>query len=174
MDLDDSSDARHAAAPVHSENVTTETTRTEGDWRARLIEDEERVFALLRDIRRIAVLGIKTAESGQPAYYVPAYAQRAGYEIVPVPVYYPDVTEILGAKVYRRLADVPGEVDLVDVFRRPRDIPAHVDDIIAKHPRAVWFQLGIRNDEAAERLARAGIEVVQDRCLMVDLRDMGK
>ncbi len=143
-------------------------------WHDHLIDSEARVFELLRDVRRVAVLGIKTAESGQPAYYVPAYAKRAGLEIVPVPIYYPDVTEILGEPVYRQVSAIPGEIDLVDVFRRAKDIPAHVDDIIAKHPRAVWFQLGIRNDEAAERFARAGIDVVQDRCLMVDLQAMGK
>lgn len=129
---------------------------------------------MLRSVKRVAVLGIKTAASGQPAYYVAEYAQHAGLEIVPVPVYYPEVTEILGEKVYRRIADIPGEVDLVDVFRRPGDIPAHVDDIIAKKPRAVWFQSGIRNDVAAEQLARAGIDVVQDQCLMVELRGIGK
>jgi predicted CoA-binding protein len=91
-------------------------------------------------------------------------------EIVPVPVYYPEVTEILGQRVYRKVADVPGEVDMVNVFRRSKDVPPHVDDIIAKHPKSVWLQLGIRNDEAAERFARAGIDVVQDRCLMVELR----
>ena len=76
--------------------------------------------------------------------------------------------------MYRKIADVPGEVDIVNVFRRPADIPPHVDDIIAKKPRAVWFQMGITNDEAAEKLARAGIDVVQDRCLMVELRRIGK
>ena len=90
--------------------------------------------------------------------------------MIPVPVYYPDVTEILGAKVYRKVADVPGELDIVDVFRRPQDIDSHVDDLIAKKPRVVWFQLGIRNDRAAQRLAEAGIDVVQDRCLLVDHR----
>ena len=123
---------------------------------------------------RMLVLGIKTPESMQPAYYVPQYAQRAGYEIVPVPVYYPEVTEILGAPVYRRLADVPGHIDLVNVFRRPKDLPAHVDDILAARPRSVWFQLGIRHDAVAEQLARAGIDVVQDRCLLVELRGMGR
>ena len=63
---------------------------------------------------------------------------------------------------------MPGPVDIVDVFRKPSDIDAHVDDIIAKQPRAAWFQLGIRNEAAAERLARAGIQVVQDRCLLVE------
>lgn len=143
-------------------------------WRDHLIETHGAMQQLLRGVRRVAVLGIKTAESGQPAYYVAEYAQRAGLEIVPVPVYYPDVTEILGERVYRKLADIPGDIDLVDVFRRPADIPAHVDDIIAKRPKAVWFQSGIRNEAAAEQLARAGIDVVQDRCLMVELRGVGK
>ena len=140
------------------------------DWRSHLIEDDEGIHRVLRDSRRIAVLGIKTPESRQPAYYVPAYAQRAGREIIPVPVYYPEVTEILGQPVYRSIAAIPGDVDMVNVFRRPQDIPAHVDDIIAKAPKAVWFQSGIRNEQAAERLARAGIDVVQDRCLMVELQ----
>lgn len=140
------------------------------DWRSHLLEDDAVIRDLLRKTRRIAVLGIKTPESHQAAFYVPQYVQRAGLEIVPVPVYYPEVTEILGEKVYRRVADIPGEVDMVNVFRRPKDIPPHVDDILAKRPKSVWFQAGIRNEEAAERFARAGIDVVQDRCLMVELR----
>ena len=139
----------------------------------RLLETPDDIRRLLESARRIAVLGIKT-EPAQPAYYVPHYAQRAGYEVVPVPVYYPEITEILGERVYRKVADVPGPVDIVNVFRRPTDIPAHVDDIIAKRPAAVWFQLGIRNDVAAGRLTDAGIDVVQDRCLLVDLRSIGR
>ncbi len=150
------------------------SSTADGDWRRHLIESDSRIDDLLRRTHRIAVLGIKTADSGQAAYYVPEYARDAGYEVVPVPVYYPDVIEILGAPVYRTIAAVPGAVDMVNVFRRPKDIPAHVDDIIAKRPRSVWFQLGIRNDAAAERLARAGIDVVQDRCLMVELRRIGR
>lgn len=144
------------------------------DWKSNLLTSHDQVAELLRSIRRIAVLGIKIASSGQPAFYVPQYAQRAGYEIVPVPVYYPEETEILGEAVYRRVADIPGAVDLVNVFRRPKDIPGHVDDILAKQPRAVWFQSGIVNDAAAEQFARAGIQVVQDRCLMVELRAIGR
>jgi uncharacterized protein len=143
-------------------------------WRRHLIEDDAGIRALLERTRRIAVLGIKTAETRQPAYYVPEYAKRAGYEIVPVPVYYPDVTEILGEPVYRSVAAVPGDVDMVNVFRRARDIDAHVDDILSKQPASVWFQLGIRNDGAAERFARAGIDVVQDRCLLVELGHIGR
>jgi len=142
-----------------------------GDWREHLLEDEGRIAELLRSSRRVAVLGMKTeAESGQAAFYVPKYLHDRGVEVVPVPVYFPEATQILGAPVYRRVADVPGPLDIVDVFRRPARIPAHLSDLLAKRPRAVWFQLGIRNDAAAEELARAGILVVQDRCLMVDWR----
>jgi predicted CoA-binding protein len=146
---------------------------TNNDWRKHLLESDKQIEDLLASSRRIAVLGIKV-EPHKPAHYVPAYAKKAGYEIVPVPVYYRETTEILGEPVFRKIADVPGEVDIVNVFRRPADIPAHVDDIIAKQPRAVWFQMGITNDEAAEKLARAGIDVVQDRCMMVELRRIGK
>ncbi len=141
---------------------------------AHRIETEEAVRALVKGLRRVAVLGIKTeAQADQAAFYVPQYLAAAGLEVVPVPVYYPDVTRILGHPVYRRLQDVPGSIDVVDVFRRPKDIDAHLEDILAKKPRAVWFQSGIRNDSAAERLAAAGIDVVQDRCLMVDHRRYG-
>lgn len=143
-------------------------------WRRHLIDDDAGIRALLERTRRIAVLGIKIPESGQPAYYVAEYAKRAGYEVVPVPVYYPEVTEILGEPVYRTLAAIPGEIDMVDVFRRSKDIEAHVDDILAKRPASVWFQLGIRNDAVAERLAREGIDVVQDRCLLVELGAIGR
>ena len=138
------------------------------DWHNLLIEDDDAIQRLLDATHRIAVLGIKV-EPSQPAHYVPEYAQHAGFEIVPVPVYYPDVVEILGQPVYRTVAQVPGDVDMVNVFRRSHRVADHVDDIIAKKPKSVWMQLGIRNDDAAERLARAGIAVVQDRCLMVEL-----
>jgi predicted CoA-binding protein len=151
----------------------TMTPDTATDWRPHLIESDEGVRKLLESTHRIAVLGIKTADSGAPAFYVPEYAQQAGFEIVPVPVYYPDCKEILGQPVFRAVKDIPGAVDMVNVFRRPRDIDAHVDDILAKKPKSVWFQLGIRNDAAAEKFARAGIDVVQDRCLMVELRNHG-
>lgn len=144
------------------------------NWRDNLITDTAQIRELLSQAKTIAVLGIKTeAQSDQPAFYVPRYMQNAGFRIIPVPVYYPDVTEILGERVYRKLIDIPGDVDMVNVFRRPQDIPPHVDDILAKRPKSVWLQLGIYHDEAAERLAQAGIKVVQDRCLMVDHRRLG-
>jgi len=141
------------------------------DWKDNLIENSAGIRRLIAETRRIAVLGIKTEEQPyQPAFYVPQYLAGAGFDVLPVPVYFPDVTEILGRPVYRKLADIPGDIDLVDVFRRAHDIDPHVEDMLAKMPKAVWFQSGIRNDGVAEKLARAGIKVVQDRCLMVEHR----
>jgi predicted CoA-binding protein len=145
------------------------------NWRDNIINDTQGLKELLRETRRVAVLGIKTEQqANQPAFYVPEYLASAGLEVIPVPVYYPEVTMILGQKVYRRLADVPGDIDLVDVFRRSEDVLKHIEDILMKKPRAVWFQSGIRNDEAARTLAEAGIKVVQDRCLMVEHRRLAR
>lgn len=139
------------------------------DWESNLITDSKGIQNVLRETKVIAVLGIKPeSHSDQAAHYVAAHMHAAGYDVIPVPVYYPEVTEILGKKVFRKLADIGRPIDMVNVFRRPNDIPPHVDDIIAAKPKSVWFQLGIRNDEAARKLAEAGIKVVQDRCLMVE------
>jgi predicted CoA-binding protein len=144
-------------------------------WQNNIIGDAAGLRELLAGTRTIAVLGIKTeAQAGQAAFYVPRYLESAGFEVIPVPVYYPEVTHILGHPVYRKLTDIPVEVDLVNVFRRPEDVPKHLDDILAKKPKAVWLQLGIRNDTVAEKLAQAGIKVVQDRCLMVDHRQLAR
>jgi uncharacterized protein len=152
---------RSAADEEHMANETT----------GRVITDRSAIVDALRQARRIAVLGIKPeTQRAAPAYYVSAYLKRAGYEVVPVPVYYPDLTEILGEPVYRAVAAIPGEVDMVVVFRRSADVLKHVDDLIAKKPAVVWLQQGIRNDEAAARLNEAGIDVVQDRCTMVEHR----
>ena len=141
------------------------------DWNENIITSGAGIRSLLNETRTIAVLGIKTeAQAAQPAFYVPSYLQSAGFRIIPVPVYYPNVTQILGQQVYRRLVDIPIDVDLVNVFRRSQDVAPHVEDILAKMPKAVWLQLGIRNDAVAETLAKAGIKVVQNRCIMVDHR----
>jgi predicted CoA-binding protein len=142
---------------------------------ARIIDDVAGITEIVRKIRRIAVLGIKTEQqAGQPAFDVPAYLAQSGIEVVPVPVYYPEVTEILGQPVFRKLVDIPGELDLVDVFRRPQDVSGHLEDLLAKKPKVVWMQLGIREDTVAQRLVDAGIDVVQDRCLLVDHRRYAK
>ena len=140
------------------------------DWRNNLIEDNTRAREALLESKRLAILGIKPEDhESQPAFYVSDYLQKAGYDVVPVPVYYPDCRIILGQPVCRSLEQV-GPVDMVVVFRKPKDIPQHVDDIIAAHPKYVWFQLGIRNEEAARKLAEAGIGVIQDKCTMVEHR----
>lgn len=126
---------------------------------------------MLSSVRRIAVLGMKTeAQADQPAFYVARYLIDAGLDVIPVPVYYPDVTHICGIPVHRKVSTIEPSVDLVDIFRRPSDLPPHMPDLIAARPRAVWFQSGIRNDAVARELVDAGIFVVQDRCLMVEHR----
>ncbi len=141
------------------------------DWRDNILTSDTQIASMIRETKRIAVLGIKPeSHSSQPAFYVPRYMQNAGFDIIPVPVYYPDVTEILGQKVYRDLRDVPGDIDMVNVFRRDVDIAKHVEEILEAKPKSVWVQSGIRNDAAAEVWAKAGIKVLQDLCLMVEHR----
>lgn len=140
-------------------------------WQENIISDTARIHGLLAETQTIAVLGIKTErQADQPAFYVPSYLNSAGFRIVPVPVYYPQVTQILGHKVYRKLVDIPFEIDMVNIFRRSEDIPQHLEDILTKRPKAIWMQSGIRHSAVAEMLAQANIKVVQDRCLMVDHR----
>lgn len=141
------------------------------NWQENLISTSAGIHALLIHVHRIAVLGMRTERYPyRPAFYVPAALADLGLEIIPVPVYDRDAPAILGRPTYQKLTAIPGRIDLVDVFRRSQDITAHLDDMLASQPGAVWFQSGIRNDQAAEVLARAGIKVVQDRCLMVEYR----
>lgn len=141
------------------------------NWRDNLIEDRADLDAMIEDSQTIAVLGIKPeSRRDQPAFYVPEFLAERGHDVIPVPVYYPEVTEILGRPVERDLRSLSKPVDMINVFRRPSDIDQHVDDILAAAPKYVWFQRGIRNDAAAEAFARAGIKVVQDRCLLVEAR----
>jgi uncharacterized protein len=140
------------------------------DYKDNLIEDPGRARAALLESKRLAILGIKPEDhAAQPAFYVADYLAKSGYDVVPVPVYYPDCQVILGKPVCRKLSEV-GPVDMVVVFRRPKDIDQHVDEIIAARPKYVWFQLGIRNEAAAEKMAKAGIGVIQDMCTMVEHR----
>ncbi|MGV3518029.1 CoA-binding protein [Luteitalea sp.] len=145
------------------------------EWQHRILTAPADIRPLLQGIRRVAVLGARpSSHAHKAAWYVPQALQTMGLTIVPVVVHGHQDAEILGEPVYRRLVDVPAPIDLVDVFRRAEDLPAHVEDLLAAAPRAVWFQSGIRNDAVAERLARAGLQVVQDRCLMVDYRQLGR
>ncbi|MBI4499703.1 MAG: CoA-binding protein [Gemmatimonadetes bacterium] len=135
------------------------------------IDGDADLRTLLKESRRIAILGIKPdTHADRPAHFVASYLSAAGYDVIPVPVYYPDIREILGVPVHRSLSEIPGHVDLVVVFRRPEHVARHLDDLLAKRPRAVWFQSGIRNDQVARELMKKGIAVVQDRCMMVEHR----
>jgi uncharacterized protein len=141
-----------------------------GQWESNLIDDDAGLSRILRETRSIAVLGAKP-NRGAPAYYVPAYLAARGYRILPVnPRFVGEV--IHGTKVVGSVAELPEPVDVVEVFRRPEYLPGHAEEILAlaQVPAVVWFQLGIRSVEAAERLARAGVRVVQDRCMMPEHR----
>ena len=135
-----------------------------------LVDDDAGLTRILREARTVAVLGAKTA-AHEPAYYVPAYLAARGYRILPVnPTFAGQV--VFGETVVGALADLEGPVDVIDVFRRPEYLPGHAREILALpwRPRAVWFQLGIRHDGAAAELARVGIDVVQNRCMMPEHR----
>jgi hypothetical protein len=130
----------------------------------------ESVREILQAARRIAVVGL-SPKPERDSHRVARYMQARGYEIVPV---YPREDEILGQKVYRRVQDIPGRVDLVDVFRRSEELAEVVDDVLAapERPGCLWFQFDCIDDAAARRARSAGIEVVMDRCLMVDHRQL--
>jgi predicted CoA-binding protein len=139
-------------------------------WRANLIDDGAGLAAILREAKTVAVLGAK-ADATKPAYFVPAYLHAQGYQIRPVN---PKIAgrSVHDATAVARLADLGEPVDVIEIFRRPEALPDHAREILALpwRPTAVWFQLGIRNDAAAEMLARAGIRVVQNRCMMPEHR----
>lgn len=129
-------------------------------------DSDDQLRELLERVESIAVLGAKAGPEDD-AFRVPRYLQAHGFRVLPVN---PKLRELLGERAWEDLAALPETPDLVNVFRAPSHIPGHVDEILRLDPlpKGVWLQLGIRHDEAAERLRRAGIQVVQDRCLMVE------
>jgi predicted CoA-binding protein len=128
---------------------------------------------ILGSARTIAVLGAHH-EPSRPAFYVPEYLHAQGYRVLPVNPALVGRT-LFGEPVRATLAELPGPVDLVDVFRRGELVPGHLDDLFAMSPlpAVVWLQLGVRSDEAAGALAARGVEVVQDRCTLADHRRLG-
>ncbi len=133
------------------------------------VEDIRRV---MREYRTIAVLGAHPRPE-KPAHYVPKYLHEQGYKILPVNPVYAGQT-LWGEEVRANLGEVEEAVDIVDVFRLGELLPMHEGEILGMRPlpKVVWLQLGIRNDAVAARLVAAGIDVVQDRCLLADHRDM--
>ncbi len=125
----------------------------------------ESIRKLLREAKRIAIVGLSD-KPDRDSHMVARYLQRQGYEIIPVnPVL---KGEVLGARVYASLAEVPGPIDIVDVFRRAEAVPAIVKEAIAVKARAVWMQAGIAHNEAAREAEAAGLEVVQSKCIKVE------
>ena len=120
--------------------------------------------ALLESARRIAVVGL-SPKPHRDSNMIGRYLLERGYQVIPV---YPREELILGQQVYRRVQDVPGGVDLVDVFRRSQELPGVVEDALAARAPALWFQLGCVHERAAKRAQEAGTMVVMDRCIMVD------
>ena len=135
--------------------------------------NDARLREILSGSPTVAVLGIHR-EPEKAAYYVPEYLHDEGYRVIGVN---PElVTETLfGEKVRATLREIGEPIDLVDVFRRPELIPQHLEDILAMKPRPrfVWFQLGIKNDDAAKKLEDAGITVIQNRCTLADHQRLG-
>lgn len=121
---------------------------------------------ILKGARTIAVVGL-SSKPWRPSYGVAEYMQRAGYRIIPVN---PNEREVLGEKSYPSLEAVPERVDIVNVFRRSEFVPEIVESAIRIGARVVWLQEGVRHDEAAERARQAGLEVVQDRCILKEHR----
>lgn len=136
----------------------------------RVVEEDAGIAGIVRSMRTVAVIGMKDeADAEAPAYRIPKALQDRGIRVIPVN---PKLRSALGERAYGTLADVPGPVDVVDVFRRSEAIGEVADAVLAlspdRRPGVVWLQSGIRNDAAAARLAAAGLLVVQDRCLMVE------
>jgi uncharacterized protein len=132
-----------------------------------VITSEYDIERILGATRTVAVLGASPRD-GRPANYVPEYLSQHGYTMIPVNPAYPDAL-LWGRNPVARLTDVAEPVEMVLVFRRPQDLPAHVDEILAMTPLPayVWLQSGIRHDDVADRLSQEGIDVIQDRCMMV-------
>jgi predicted CoA-binding protein len=121
---------------------------------------------ILETYKNIAVVGL-SSQTWRPSYSVSRYMQTVGYRIIPVN---PNETEVLGEKAYASLDDVPGPIEIVDIFRRPEFIPDVVEAAIRRKARVIWMQLGIVNEAAAARARAAGLEVVMDRCILVEHR----
>jgi predicted CoA-binding protein len=123
---------------------------------------------ILRRYRTIAVVGASN-DTAKPAGFVPAYLIEHGYRVIPVN---PTETEVLGETSYPDLASVPEPVEVVDIFRHAEDVPPVVDEAIRIGAKAIWMQLGIVNEAAAQKAREAGLDVVMDRCMKTEVRYM--
>jgi uncharacterized protein len=126
------------------------------------INDPDVVERILRECRTVAVVGL-SSDPMRASYGVAGYLQRHGYRIIPVN---PNEESVHGERAYASLADVPEQVDLVDIFRRSEQAGEHVDEAIKAGAKAVWLQEGVVDEEAAQRALDAGLMVVMDRCIL--------
>jgi uncharacterized protein len=122
------------------------------------------ILDLLRLTKTVAVVGL-SSNPARPSHEVSSYLQSVGYQIIPVN---PNEREVLGAKSYPRLEDIPEPIDIVDIFRRSEEVPRVIDSAIAIHAKAVWLQLGVVNSPACEIARSAGLFAVEDACLLVE------
>lgn len=142
---------------------------------ARELTSSEDIRGVLSAAAVVAVIGY-SADEGKPAHYVPAYLDEHGYTVIAVnPALAARGAEAFGRPVVATLAEIGKAVDVVDVFRRADKAPDHLSDLLAMHPapKVVWLQLGIRNDEFATHLIEAGVNVIQDHCMLADHRRLG-
>jgi predicted CoA-binding protein len=128
------------------------------------MDDSEKLRRILRSARTIAVVGL-SAQWHRPSYFAAKYMQDHGYRVIPVN---PTYDSVLGEKCYKRLADIPEPVDIVDCFRKSEEIPALAEDAIAIGAKVLWMQLGVRNPEARRRAEAAGLDVVEDHCVKIE------
>lgn len=124
----------------------------------------KKIADLFRECKTVAVVGLSSDES-RPSYRIARYLQSCGFRVIPVN---PNLKEVLGEKAYPGLRDVPDKIDIVDVFRRSEDVPPIADDAIAVGAKCLWMQEGIVNRQAAKKAEQAGLEVVMDRCIMME------
>jgi predicted CoA-binding protein len=128
------------------------------------MSDSEQLRRILKTVRTIAVVGL-SAQWHRPSYFAAKYLQEHGYRIIPVnPMY----DEVLGEKCYKSLRDIPDRVDMVDCFRKSSEIPAIAEDAIAIGARVLWMQLGVENAQARALAERAGLDVVENRCVKIE------
>lgn len=128
------------------------------------------ILEILKKYKTIAVVGL-SSNPARPSHEVSEYMQRAGYRIIPVN---PNESEVLGEKSYARLEDVPERVEIVDVFRKAEEVTAVAESAIRVGANVLWMQLGIENEEAAEKARNAGMVVVEDACMFVEQRRRAK
>jgi len=126
--------------------------------------DISTIRRILKDNHRVAVVGL-SGKWYRPSHFAAKYLLDHGYEVTPVN---PAETEVLGQKSYANLSDLPGPVDVVDIFRRPEEVPALVDQAIEIGARVVWMQIGVVHEEAAAKARAAGLDVIMDRCMKIE------